>query len=108
MALLCLFITHFGMAQQLSLPHITANDRTSVDRQMTLLAADVMKTYADKPRKDFLENEFKLQLLASNYHGSLETLSALYSVSAQVSPYKIPNYLGYELFAKTRMGQPSD
>jgi len=108
MALLCLFITHFGLAQQFSLPHVAANDRTSVDRQMNLLAADVMKTYGDKTKKDFLENEFKLQLLNGKYQGSLEMLSALNSVSVLVSPYKIPSYLAHELFVKTKMAQPSD
>lgn len=104
MALLCLFVIRFAMARQFSLLPGTADDSTSVDRQITLLAADMIKTYAGKNRKDYLENLFKLQVLAGDYSGSLKTINALCLVSTQVSPYKISSYLAYELFVKAQIG----
>jgi len=105
MALLCLFITRFGMAQQFSFQPAATNDSISVARQITSLAVEVMKTYSDKNRKDYLENLFKLQMLTDNYRGSLVTINSLYPVSAQANPYITPGYLAYELFAKARIGQ---
>ncbi|SDF47428.1 hypothetical protein SAMN05216464_118125 [Mucilaginibacter pineti] len=108
MALLCLFITHFAMAQHLSISHIVANDSISIEREISSLAAGVMKSYTDENRKDLLENEFKLQMLTGDYRASLATIKALYAISLQVSPYKIPSYLAYEIFAKNMVGQVSN
>ncbi|BAV06410.1 hydrolase, CocE/NonD family [Filimonas lacunae] len=105
MALLCLCISRFAPAQSFVWSAATANDSVSVDRQIKLLAAEVMNVYTDSSRKNYLENVYRLQLLTGQYKQAVATAKVWLPLWEAASPYKPAVSLSYQLYAQAVMEQ---
>lgn len=100
--LLCLIVTNYCMAQRFYFPKETANDSVSIAKQMPVLARDVLANYKDQgDHKTYLNNLFRLQLLAEKYTEAQITISSLRSISKADDPgYGSLLFIQYELFSK--------
>lgn len=107
MALLCLIMAPFCQAQQVYLPKINTGDSTDIEKKIPFLANEIIIKY--KPQDDkntYLNNLFKLQMVAGKYGEAITTITSLRSIAAanhQQSPDLL--YVQYELFAKAKMEQ---
>jgi len=99
MALLCLLMTHIAVAQLLVWPSSTGRDSVSVNRQMQLLAKDVMLTYTNVCSEDL----YRLQLLTGLFPQAIATANAWLPLRKAASPYKPAVCLSYKLYAQTGM-----
>ena len=101
MALLCLWLQCPVIAQSFILSRPADGDSTSVDGTISRLAVAVLESDTGTRRAGHAEDFFRLQVLAGRYRESLETIHNLYRVSLEASPYRIPSFLGYEVYART-------
>ncbi len=102
MALLCLIIANYCMAQQIYFPKAAAIDSVTIARQMPELAIEVLSTYKSQGNQEnYLDNLFRLQMIAGKY------------VDAKVTIISLRHFLGStnlqyqqdDLFAETRLQQ---
>ncbi|MDR6338790.1 hypothetical protein HNQ91_001841 [Filimonas zeae] len=100
MALLCLFVTRMAVSQPLVWPAGTGRDSAAVNRQVQLLAKQVLLTYTDSSRKTYLENAYRLQLLTGGYSQAMATAKAWLPLYKAASPYRPAVGLSYQLYAR--------
>jgi len=106
MALLCLIATNICLAQQFYFPKVKAVDSVVIAAQMLHLADEVITVYkSNGDQQTYLDNLFRLQMLAKKYAGANETITSLRAISnANDAGHNNLLYVQYELYAKARMG----
>ncbi len=107
MALLCLILTNCCLAQEYYIPK--TDDSTALAKRMPLLASNVLLNYkTDNDEKTYLNNLFRLQILAGKYSGALKTIASLRNISDADDP-GFTNLLcvQHELYAKAKLQQSS-
>lgn len=106
--LFCL-ATLSASAQEFSIPPAAAQDDTVLSQAMQHLAAQAMAVYHDDDREIYLDNLFRLQMVAGVYDKAAETIARLRQMRAP----KIPgggNWINvqYEIFARAKAKESAD
>jgi putative CocE/NonD family hydrolase len=110
----CLLAASLASAQQLNFPGASLEDPVAVSKAMPELARQVIAVYReDDDRQKFLDNLFRLQLVAGQYADALKSLTALRAMQAgNTSPQLRANNVQYEIFARAKQssadGAPLD
>ena len=106
-ALLCLLITNFCRAQQVYFKKINAADSVVIAQQMPTLANEVILKYkAQDDKKTYLNNLFRLQILAAKYYDAIATINSIREISKKDGT-QFPDllFVQFELFARAKIEQ---
>jgi uncharacterized protein len=77
LALICLAVGSGAAAQELSFPEAAVGDAAALSKAMPELAQQVMAVYKEGDRDKYLDNLFRLQMVAGNYADALSTIASL-------------------------------
>lgn len=93
-------------AQQLNFPGTGLDDPALLARQMPALAEEVLALYQESNRERYLDNLFKLQVVAGKYADAKLTLASLDELRGAIrsSPSNVSN-VRWEIYAKARQRQ---
>ncbi|QXV63762.1 CocE/NonD family hydrolase [Mucilaginibacter sp. 21P] len=108
LALLCLFFSHMGNAQSFKWTAVDSHDRLQTDQEIRQLAAKLLKAYTDDNRKIYLENLYRLQLLAGQYATAIKTAKQWLPHWQAQSPYKPAVSLAFQLYARAKHTQTAN
>lgn len=64
-------------AQQFDFPQATVEDPAALTRSMNRLAGEVLSAYREDDRDRYLDNLFRLQLVAGRYADAVKSLAGL-------------------------------
>ena len=107
MALLWLFTITYCRAQQFYFPKVNAADSVAIAKQIPVLAGQILLKYRPgASQRDYLGNLFRLEILAGNYTGALETITKVRDLSKTDNPQNNNLlFIQYELFARAKLKQ---
>jgi hypothetical protein len=92
--------------QQLEFPKAAATDQIVLAKVMPGLATQVLATYKEEDRGRYLDNLFRLQMIAGRYADALASIGALRGIlGAGNSANAQVMYLQYEIFSKAKILQ---
>jgi putative CocE/NonD family hydrolase len=94
-------------AQTFAFPSAAADDRAVLTRAMPKLAAALIAAYEDGDRQAYLDNLFRLQIVAGQFDGAAASLSALRRYDDDASPWSATNYSQYAIFVSAKQSQAS-
>jgi putative CocE/NonD family hydrolase len=109
-ALLALFLfASTALAQQFKFPTAAAQDDSVLSQAMPRLAAQVLAGYQEPDRETYLDNLFRLQMVAGEYDKAAETIVS----HRQLHAPKIPGggewiNVQYEIFARAKARATAD
>jgi putative CocE/NonD family hydrolase len=109
--LICLYLTILpnAAAQPFAFPGAAVEDPATLSRSMPGLAREVISAYQETDRRKYLDNLFRLQIVAGQYADADTTLTSLRALGASsVSPQADATRVLYEVFARTRARQGED
>lgn len=93
-------------AKQFDFPEAAAGDAAALSKAMPVLAEQVAAAYKDDERGQYLDNLFRLQIVAGRHDQALETLAALRTLRAgSGSPQAGADNVQYEIVAHARLMQ---
>src|ERR687886_749121 len=93
-------------AQQLSFNKTAAADEAELSKAMPGLARQIIAGYKEGDREKYLNNLFRLQMLAGNYAEAIHSIKSLRDVPAANDPvYRNATNLQYEIFANAKLAQ---
>ena len=96
-------------AQQFDFPSVAVEDSAMLSKSMTSLAGAVIEVYRDDDREKYLDNLFRLQIVAGRYGEATKTLNDLRVLGAKsASPQAQANNVQYEIFARAKAMQGED
>lgn len=97
------------VAQQLDFPGAGLDDPALLARRMPGLVEEVLALYKESNRERYLDNLFKLQVVAGKYADAGRSLASLDDLRGAVksSPSNISN-IRWEIYAKARQRQAAD
>lgn len=104
--LLPLIASVYAPAQQLDFKQAATSDPAELAKAMPALARAVIAAYRDEDRGEYLNNLFRLQIVAGDYAGakaSIEHLRALLKESEPASASIV--YAQYEIFSDAKLRQ---
>lgn len=107
MALLCLITANYCLAQQFYFPKLNTGDSTSIAAQMPRLAAEILSKYKspDDP-ETYLNNLFRLQMVAGKYADANATIASLRAASkTKGQEFSSLLYIQYELYDNAKISQ---
>ena len=101
-ALICLSAGCCAAAQEFNFPD-AAGDSAALSKAMPALAKQVIEVYKDADRGQYLDNLFRLQIVAGQYGDGLGTLASLRELRRPSDParYAWVN-VQYEIFARAK------
>lgn len=103
---LCLLVTTRGSAQQLDFNRIDITIEAEVSKAMPGLAKQVIANYKEDDRQRYLNNLFRLQMIAGDYTAAIDTLKSLRGVLRASDPaYANVVYMQYEIFLDAKLRQ---
>lgn len=79
-ALLTLLVTTQSSAQQVAFRSASVDDPVELSRAMAALASKVVAVYREKDREIYLDNLFRLQMVARRYADSEQTIAQLHAL----------------------------
>lgn len=108
-AALCIILVPCGVAQQFDLPQGAVADSAALSKAMPELATQIMASYKDANRQKFLDQQFRLQLVAGQYADALSTITALRDLlrADHATRAEWVN-VQYEIYARARIRQIAD
>lgn len=77
LALICLAVGSGAAAQELSFPEAAVGDAAALSKAMPELAQQVLAVYKEGDHDKYLDNLFRLQMVAGNYADALSTIAPL-------------------------------
>jgi putative CocE/NonD family hydrolase len=102
----CSIAAIFSAPQQLSLPRNAAQDESALDRAMPAVAKQAIADYKEEDREKYLDNLFRLQMIAEQYSEAISTIKSLREVQRATNPiYAGVAYIQYEIFANAKLRQ---
>lgn len=107
MALLCLIVSTITRAQNVYFAKINLVDSNAVAKQMPALAKEVIDKYKSPGnKKSYLDNLFKLQMVAGRYADALNTIAGIRQIS-KTDGTQFPAIVDaqYELFCQAQIAQ---
>jgi uncharacterized protein len=108
--ILCLlFLCLFGIiqteAQQLDFNKAAAKDETELSKTMPILARDTIAVYKDDDRKSYLDNLFRLQMIAGQFTEAKATIKSLRDILKENEPLRANSTYVYEIFCNAKLAQ---
>ncbi len=95
-------------AQQLDFSKFAADDEVELSKDMAGLAKQVIASYKEEDREKYLNNLFRLQMIAGNYAEANATIKSLREIPKANDPvYRNATNLQYEIFSKAKLIQVS-
>lgn len=108
-ALLLLVPVSEAYAQTFDLPLATIGNAAELDKAMPKLAEQVLAVYQNSDRDVYLDNLFRLQLVAGRYAQAGETLTALQELrSGGKGATSALNAMPYEIYARAKVIESED
>jgi putative CocE/NonD family hydrolase len=99
-------------AQQLDFPGAAVEDSATLSKAMPELSRAVIAVYRDEDQRKYLDNLFRLQIVAGQYADAIKTMASLRALRASsVSPQDGATNVQYEVFARAMQsadGAPFD
>lgn len=93
-------------AQQLDFDKFAAADEVELSKAMAGLAKQIIAGYKEEDREKYLNNLFRLQMIAGNYAGSNATLKSLRKILKASDPiYANATNLQFEIFSNAKLRQ---
>lgn len=90
-------------------PAAAVEDRAALDAAMPILARQVLSDYRDEDRARYLNNRFRLQLVAGQYAEAERSLVEIRTTAPSTGPVPVrPNLIQYELYARAKALQTRD
>jgi putative CocE/NonD family hydrolase len=103
---LCLIGTAQVAAQQLDFNKVAATDPAELAKTMPGLAKEVMANYKNENREMYLNNLFRLQMIAEQYAEANATIKSLRDILKANDPvYANVTYTQYEIFSNAKLIQ---
>lgn len=105
--MLWLFTAFNCRAKQMNAQKLNINDSLTTAKQIPLLAANILSKYKDTgDRKTYLNNIFRLQILAGRYADAIGSIKSLRDISGADDPkFAHLLYVQHELFAQAKLKQ---
>jgi uncharacterized protein len=98
-----------AVAQQFSFPEVANRDPAAQSKAMLDLARQVLTIYKDGDRDTYLDNLFRLQMVAHDYAQALESLSELRTFRRLTNPGRAAWVnVQYEIYAAAKLKEQSD
>jgi hypothetical protein len=106
---LCLTAAAYAPAQQFDFPEAAVSDPSALSNAMPALAKQVLATYKDEERGVYLDNLFRLQIVAGQYKDALGSLGLLRELLRANHPARAAwvNFQ-YEIYARAKAKQNAD
>lgn len=100
-----------AFGQTFDFPHLAASDASLLEKTMPVLAAQVSASYKDEDRLKYLDNGFRLQIVAGKCEDALASMAALRQLLAEQAV--IPSRAAwvtvqYEVYAQAKMAQAKE
>jgi putative CocE/NonD family hydrolase len=93
-------------AQQFDFNEDAATDPAALAKAMPALAKQVIANYSDDDRQTYLDNLFRLQMIAGDYAGAKATIKSLRDLLQPSDPlYARVAYTQYEIFSNAKLKQ---
>jgi uncharacterized protein len=103
LSIACLSAAPTVLAQQFDFPEASVNDPAVFSRAMPELARALLAVYRDDDRQKYLDNLFRLQIVAGQYADAIRTLTDLRALQAnKASPQTGATNVQYEVFARAK------
>ncbi|MCA1624080.1 MAG: hypothetical protein LC778_09830, partial [Acidobacteria bacterium] len=103
---LCLIAAVSASAQQLDFNKAAAADGAELARAMPVLAKEIIAVYKDEERERYLNNLFRLQMIAGNYAEANAAIKSLREIPKANDPvYRNATNLQYEIFSNAKLRQ---
>jgi putative CocE/NonD family hydrolase len=106
--------TESAVAQQLDFPSAAVEDPAALSSAIPELAGRVIAAYRDDDRQKYLDNLFRLQIVAGQYANANKSLTALRALlrASSASPQSGATNVQYEVFVRAKQsaadGSPFD
>ena len=98
------FFPVVGTAQDLSFPSGTAGDAATVEKALPALAEQVIAGYKENNRVTYLDNLFRLQIVAGRYADALQSLATLHELNLNPqSPATAAYNVQDEIFVRAKL-----
>jgi uncharacterized protein len=108
-AVLYVTIGSFAVAQQFDFPEAAIVDPALQSKAVSDLARQVVVIYKDEDRGKYLDNLFRLQIMAGRYEDALHTINSLREVLGAANPPRGAWVnVQYEIYARALARQESD
>jgi len=99
-------------AQHFDFPSAPSVDASALAKVMPALAMTVASSYHETDRKQYLDNLFRLQIVAGEYDRAAASLASLRRFKDATSPWSATNYSQFDIFVQAmrlqRTGIPFD
>jgi uncharacterized protein len=106
LVVLSVVLTTQASAQQLDFDKLAVADEVELSKAMPNLAKQVIASYKDEDRQKYLNNLFRLQMVAGDYTAANDTIKLLRGVLRASDPaYANVAYTQYEIFSDTKLRQ---
>ena len=103
-AAVCLITPFVARAQDFPFPAGTAGDVAAVEKAMPALAEQIITAYKEESRAVYLDNLFRLQIVAGRYTDALQTLAQLHELSVnRQSPQTAAYNMQDQIFARAKV-----
>ncbi len=104
--IVCLAIAARIAAQPFDFPAAAAEDPATLAKAIPVLAEQLIAVYKDDDRATYLDNLFRLQMVAGRYDDGARTLDSLRALRANRSPRQAARDLQYLVLARTKSKEP--
>ena len=99
-------LTFQTSAQQLDFDKSAAFDNVELSKAMPALAKQIIANYKEENRERYLNNLFRLQMIAGDYAGANDTIKLLRGILRASDPvYANVVYTQYEIFSDAKLRQ---
>jgi putative CocE/NonD family hydrolase len=101
-----LLLTTQTSAQQLDFNKLAASDEVELSKAMSNLAKQIIANYKEEDRQKYLNNLFRLQMIAGDYAQAKETIKLLRDILRASDPvYANVVYTQHEIFSDAKLKQ---
>jgi hypothetical protein len=104
----CLLPWSYCSAQTYNFPRAAASDPAFLEKAMPVLATQALAVYKDENREKYLDNLFRLQMVAGKYQEALNTIGSLrelFAASTVIPTRAAWVNVNYEIFADAKIKQ---
>lgn len=93
-------------AQQLNFDRLAASDDVELSKAMPNLAKQIIAGYKEEDRQKYLNNLFRLQMIAGDYAGANAAIKSLREIPGANDPvYRSATNLQYEIYTNAKLNQ---
>lgn len=109
LAAVCLVLSHPITAQQFSFPETAITDRAALSKAMPDLATQILAVYKKGDPEKYLDNLFRLQMVAGQYPDALNSIASLRGLLAARHETRAAwMNVQYEIYARALMKQNAE